>query len=361
MISSAKTSTPILKLNLTEIIEDIFMVLTEKEKDVVVQRFSLDNKEKRTLESIGDQFSVTRERVRQIEKIALGKLKRTVTSSKLRYIHEVAEAILRENGQLLLEETLIGKILEMIEKTVDVDQHIVRLALNICPAIDSIEKNNLYRRGWYLHNNFPQFVIEAGLGKALETLKAKREVMSEEELVKVMQEANSIQGMDLPEGLFASALTLDERLKKTESGYGLVNWRHINPKSIRDKALIVLKNENKPMHFMDIAKAIADSNFDHKRVTIQAVHNELIRYPQFVLVGRGLYALKEWGFEDGTVTDIIEGLLKRKSPLSKQEIIKGVLKQRKVKKGTISLNLQKNAQFIRVGRAVYGLDLSLKK
>jgi hypothetical protein len=81
------------------------------------------------------------------------------------------------------------------------------------------------------------------------------------------------------------------------------------------------------------------AGFDKKVVTTQAVHNELIRYDQFVLVGRGLYALKEWGYKKGTVADVIEGLLKKKSPLTKQEIIAGVLKQRKVKKGTISLNL----------------------
>ena len=114
------------------------------------------------------------------------------------------------------------------------------------------------------------------------------------------------------------------------------------------------------MHFVEIAEAITKNKFDKKKVTVQAVHNELIRYPQFVLVGRGLYALKEWGYEDGTVTDIIESLLAKKSPMSKQDIIKGVLKQRQVKKGTISLNLQKNPQFVRVGRAVYELDKSKK-
>ena len=86
----------------------------------------------------------------------------------------------------------------------------------------------------------------------------------------------------------------------------------------------------------------------------------MIRYDQFVLVGRGLYALKEWGYNDGTVSDVIELLLKKKSPMTKQEIIEGVLKQRQVKKGTISLNLQKNPQFVRVGRAVYKFDGSKK-
>ncbi|OGJ43379.1 hypothetical protein A2974_00270 [Candidatus Peregrinibacteria bacterium RIFCSPLOWO2_01_FULL_48_20] len=359
MSTASKLNTPILKLNLTEIIEDIFMVLSEKEREVVVQRFSLDNKERRTLESIGRTFNVTRERIRQIEKIALGKLKRTVNSSKLRFIHEVADAILREHGGLLLEEELIRKILNMIEKTIDIDQHIVRLSLTICPNITYLEKNNLYRLSWHL-TSIPSNVIQDLLEHTQTILNGKKEVLDEETLIKELKNSKHANGHDLSEQFFASLLKIDERVKRLEEGYGLMVWRHINPKSIRDKALIVLRVENKPLHFVEIAKKITDAKFDMKRVTIQAVHNELIRYPQFVLVGRGLYALKEWGFEDGTVTDIIELLLQKKSPLSKQDIIKGVLKQRRVKKGTISLNLQKNPQFTRVGRAVYALDLSKK-
>jgi hypothetical protein len=135
-----------------------------------------------------------------------------------------------------------------------------------------------------------------------------------------------------------------------------MSWRHINPRSIRDKAYIILKKEKKPLHFVEIANKISESGFDKKVVTVQAVHNELIRYEQFVLVGRGLYALKEFGYKRGTVAEVIEDLLRKKSPLTKQEIIEGVLRQRHVKKGTISLNLQKNPQFVRIGRAVYKLE-----
>ncbi|MEK9160263.1 MAG: sigma factor-like helix-turn-helix DNA-binding protein [Patescibacteria group bacterium] len=360
MTPSLKMNAPVLKLNLTEIIEDIFMVLTEKEREVVVQRFSLDNKERRTLESIGRSFNVTRERVRQIEKIALGKLKRTVNSTKLRFIHEVAEAILRENGGLLLEDDLTRRILDMIENSIDVDQHIVRLSLTICPSLAYLEKNNTFRLSWHLSSISPA-VIEELLDHAHGVFSQKKEVMDEEALVAEMKKHKHAQTFGFAEDFFTALLQVDERIKKTEAGYGLMAWRHINPKSIRDKALIVLRLENKPLHFVEIAKKIMESRFDAKKVTVQAVHNELIRYPQFVLVGRGLYALKEWGFEDGTVTDIIESLLSKKSPLTKQDIIKGVLKQRRVKKGTISLNLQKNPQFVRVGRAVYALDVSKKR
>jgi hypothetical protein len=359
MATANKATTPIFKLILSDIIEDIFMVLSEKEQEVVVRRFSLNNEQRQTLESIGRSFNVTRERVRQIEKIALNKLKRTVNSTKLRFIHELAEAILKENGGLLLEEELVNHILAAIEKTFDVDAYIVKLSLAICPTVSSLEKNNLYRLCWHLEE-ISTDTINSALTNAVTELTAKKEIMTKAELVGVLAKNKALQSENLTDEFFSSALAIDLRIKELEGSFGLMTWRNINPKSIRDKALIVLRKGGKPLHFVDIANRITDSAFDHKKVTIQAVHNELIRYPQFVLVGRGLYALKEWGYEEGTVTDIIESLLRKKTPLTKQEIIKGVLKQRQVKKGTISLNLQKNPQFVRVGRAVYDLDLSKK-
>lgn len=352
-------SKPILKLNLMEVIDDIFMVLSEKEREVVVRRFSLDNQQKQTLESIGQRFNVTRERVRQIEKIALGKLKRTVNSTKLRFVPEIAEAVLKEQGGIMLEQDLIKRILETIENAAEVDWHIVRLALAISPNLSNLEKTNLYAPSWHL-TTLSSGIIRSTLDNAVSTLKVRKDVIPHDELHKLLTTSKGVQELDLLDTFYPSVLKADLRIKSVDEGYGLMTWRHINPRSIRDKAYIVLKKEKKPLHFVDIANHIEESSFDKKQVTVQAVHNELIRYPQFVLVCRGLYALKEWGYQDGTVADIIESLLAKKSPLSKQDITKGVLKQRQVKKGTISLNLQKNPQFVRVGRAVYALDLSKK-
>jgi DNA-directed RNA polymerase delta subunit len=149
------------------------------------------------------------------------------------------------------------------------------------------------------------------------------------------------------------------RFKKLgENEWGLQEWRHINPKSIHDKALIVMRKIRKPMHFIQIANAISAEAFDNRPVTVQAVHNDLIRYTDFVLVGRGMYALREWGYDPGTVADVIASILKEHGPLTKKEIVKRVQDQRDVKVGTISLNLQKEKAFTRVGRAVYNFDES---
>lgn len=342
------------KLDLSSIIEDMFLVLTTKEKDVVIKRFSLDNKPKQTLEKIGQSFSVTRERIRQIEKIALNKLRRTVENTKLNAINKFAKEILAKNGGILLENKLVAEILNAILSSQEVDANIIKLALNINPEIVKMEKTNVFKPFWRMQTISMEeikTIIESGI----DIMNKKSEVISDEKMAAEVLQALGEKGNKFTPSMLLSALEVDKRVKRIKEGYGLMVWRHINPRSIRDKAYIVLKKAGNPLHFVEIANRIAAAGFDKKVVTTQAVHNELIRYDQFVLVGRGLYALKEWGYKKGTVADVIEGLLAKRSPMTKQEIIQGVLKQRQVKKGTISLNLQKNPQFIRVGRAVYKL------
>ena len=347
------------KINLNEILEEIFMVLTVKEKDVVIKRFSLNSKPRQTLEKIGQHFSVTRERIRQIEKIALGKLRRTVKNTKLNIINEISNEVIAANGGVMVESKLVASILTRILSSQEADKYIVRLALNINPEIEKIEKSNVLYPFWKV-KDVSEDDIEKIIKAGVSILKKSKEVIDHQKLAAQVKAELKGKIAEYPDVMAISSLEVDRRIKKIPEGFGLMEWRHINPRSIRDKAYIVLKKGGKPLHFVEIANKITESGFDKKVVTTQAVHNELIRYEQFVLVGRGLYALKEWGYDEGTVADVIEQLLRKKSPMSKQEIIEGVLKQRQVKKGTISLNLQKNAQFVRVGRAVYKLDNSKK-
>jgi len=347
------------KLNLAEILEDMFLVLTDKEKDVIVKRFSLNNQPKMTLEKIGQQFSVTRERIRQIEKIALGKLKRTVQSTKLNEISELALEIIKNKGGVSTETGLISEILNIIGSSEDVDANIIRLALNITPELKKTEKSNIYYPFWTTQD-IAESTVKAIVDTGISQMNKNSDVINHDDLAKDIQKALKTKNTNVETTTILSSLEVDQRIKRLKDGFGLMSWRHINPRSIRDKAYIILKDKKEPLHFIEIANKISEAGFDKKVVTTQAVHNELIRYDQFVLVGRGLYALKEWGFKKGTVADVIEALLEKKSPLSKQEIIDGVMKQRQVKKGTISLNLQKNDHFVRVGRAMYALDKKKK-
>lgn len=343
------------QINLREILEDIFLVLTEKEKHVIIKRFCLDNQPRQTLEKIGSSFSVTRERIRQIEKIALNKLRRTVVNTKLNVINEVANKVIERSGGVMLEDDLVLETLAaIVSQEGEGEAHIVRLALNINQDLEKVDKSLNNEKYWYKKDiNVKVLKNIANLGVKL--LKKAGDIVRKEKFLVDIQENMKAQGIEVGLTTIESVLKTDTRMKEVEEGYGLMTWRNVHPKSIRDKAYIVLKKAAKPLHFKEIAEMIAEAEFDKKSVTEQAVHNELIRYDQFVLVGRGLYALKEWGYKEGTVEDVIRHLLSKKSPMTKQEIIQGVLKQRQVKKGTISLNLQKCPDFVRVGRAVYAL------
>lgn len=348
------------EFDLGKMVQEMFMVLTEKEQDVITRRFSLNNQPKQTLEKIGESFSVTRERVRQIENIALSKLRRTINNTKFHRINKLAKEITTQRGGVMLEDDLISEMLSVFMKRGDADANIIKLSMVIDPELVKQEKSDIFYPFW-TYNSIRISDIRKINDAAISLLKKRSDVIDESKLVTELKAIFSRKEEEMADKTLVASLSVDKRLKKVDGSWGLIEWRHINPRSIRDKAYIVLKKAKKPLHFVDIANKISEVGFDRKVVTVQAVHNELIRCDKFVLVGRGLYVLKEWGYKEGTVADVIEEILaEKKEPMTKQEIIESVLKQRHVRIGTISLNLQKNPHFVRVGRAVYALDIIKK-
>lgn len=348
-----------LSINLQELLNNLFLVLTEKESAVIKKRFALQGNQKQTLEKIGKHFNVTRERIRLIESIALGKLRRTVRTTKLDEVNDLAKNVLRAHGGLMREDDLVTAVLKRIQDATDIDGAVLRLSYSIDSEMSQGSRSFAFVPFWRL-DSLAMEDVQLIVNSMVKILKKRKSCMKADEIVSAIQALNLFEGRVPSRDLILSCLTIDERLREIPEGWGLTEWRFVRPRSIRDKVEIILRKSGEPLHFMDIANKIREAHFDHKNVTVQAVHNELIRYPQFVLVGRGLYALKEWGYEAGTVADVIERILRDKGPLSKKEIIAEVAKQRSVKVGTISLNLQKMPYFKRVGRAVYALDSAMK-
>jgi DNA-directed RNA polymerase delta subunit len=148
-------------------------------------------------------------------------------------------------------------------------------------------------------------------------------------------------------------LSISKSVAKNPLGeWGKVSSPNIRTRGVKDYAFLVMRRHGSPMHFKEVADAITKTF--GKKTHYATTHNELIKDPRFVLVGRGMYALAEWGYKAGIAREVIQDILKREGePLSKDEIIKRVMKERYFKKNTISVNLANSRYFKKSKNGLY--------
>lgn len=351
MYSNSSSSVTKTLLELNELVENLLLLLSEKEKTVIKKRFDLDQNGKWTLEKIGQEFSVTRERIRQIEKNALHKMRRNVFNTALKSLHEYISGSVRNHGGLLRRETLINEIKEIVPDIENINISNLDLSFALHENLDCIG-NTIYFHPYIKERGLKDRELQTASKNLVKQLHKHGDVRAVNKLLGDLKQAYEDINFDLT--VVKSLIDIDKRLTLVENNnVGLIEWRHIHPRTLRDKILFVLRNENKPLHFNTISEKISKANFDQRSVNMQAVHNELIRHDNFVLIGRGIYALGEWGYESGTVADVIEKMLSNGKELDQEEIIGNVLKQRQVKKITIILALKNSQKFERIGRKRY--------
>lgn len=340
-------STPVTP-QIEAVVKDVLATIErEREREIVSRRFGLFDR-RETLEQIGELLGITRERVRQLEKSAVTKLKASAAKGDVPHIYATEEAILNElagMGSLARVSDLSAKLTKENNK---LDQARVSFISLLCPKLAVIEENDNFYHAVGIAAKHNEKAIKDQVGAVVEAIKSIGEPTTAEAI------AEKVKDSDVAH---VKALASVSKLIATLNGrWGLTKWPMVNPKNIRDKIYVILHESGKHMHFNDIAKSIKDSAFKRKDVTTQAIHNELIKDDRFVLIGRGIYALKEWGYKKGTVADIITEVLKKAGePLHRDEIVKRVLKNRYVKETTILLNLQGKPQFKRVAKATYTL------
>lgn len=338
-------------VELDGLVENLLLLLSDKEKDVIQKRFSLSGSRKYTLEEIGQEFSVTRERIRQIEKNALIKMKRNVFNTTLRHLHDYIGGVMRQHGGLIKEDEIHNQLNNI--NSGKVDKGSLQLALALHEDLECVG-NTINFYPYVKDKDIPAYSLKHVSNNLVEHLSKRGDVENlkslQDQLEGVLKEA------DFDFNRTKSLASIDKRLTVLDNDLvGLMEWRHIHPRTLRDKILYVLKAENRPLHFTYITEKISGFSFDHRPVNLQAVHNELIRHEQFVLIGRGIYALQEWGYERGTVAEVIKSILKDKGELNQDEIIDLVMKQRQVKTITIVLALKNGDKFERIGRKRYRL------
>ncbi len=338
-------------IKLHELVENLLIVLSDKEKYIIKNRFALETDAKHTLEEIGQHFGVTRERVRQIEKTALRKLERNAQNTNLKILSEFSKALLEKEGGVASDAHFKQLLLKILPNITAQEVQDLHLALSLDSEIH-FESNTLKTHPYWRTARFNEAFISKVGNAGIKLLGKTKHVLPVDKLAEKINEAVDT---ELSVSQINNILRVIKEYKLTDQGVGLYSWRHINPRTLKDKIAFVLNREKKPLHFEKLALLIRETLFDQKRVNVQAVHNELIRNENFILIGRGIYALKEWGYKTGTVADVITEVLADGTPRSREEITKAVLNQRHVKTITIYLNLKNKNQFVRVGRDKYTL------
>ncbi|OGG37269.1 hypothetical protein A2110_01340 [Candidatus Jorgensenbacteria bacterium GWA1_54_12] len=333
---------------LDAVIREALNDFSPKRRKVVRDRFGLNQSGKRrTLQDIGDDLGLTRERVRQIEGAARAVLAERFAALVPELLAE-AYLFLDGTGGVRRDDYFITDL----ERAVQVE-HTHQMGNKLRFILVTAEGAPYFHEGdrdvlpfWYAD--------EERRTRVLRTVKNIVSFFEKEGPEAILAKQPHFKAFDTFE--LARAATLSPRIAVSPFGdIGLEEWAEINPRFVRDKAYLVLKKSPEPLHFRQIARLITDAGLSRRRAHPQTVHNELIKDERFMLVGRGMYGLEEHGFEGGTVREVIARILKEKGPLNAVGVVAEVQRRKFSKENTILLNLQNRQFFERFAEGMYRL------
>lgn len=339
-----------------ELVYKILGQLRDRERQIILHRYGLADDKRHTLEAIGKKMNITRERVRQIEKESFDSLKRDEITGQIRAPLDIVRKTVKDHGGVFAQHALIDHLLLSNKNQRQVNSLLFLLELS--EHFRLLEENEIFHAAWHLadfeverlhdfHNHVKQIFEKVGEPLNLDKLKI------EFKTTPIYQENREYYNDRVIENL----LKVVKHFKSNPFGeYGLHTWRVINPKDVGDKSYLILKSQKKPLHYTKITEFINQYHFDDRTAYKETVHNELIMDERFVLVGRGIYALTEWGYKKGLVADIIkEVLASGPEPMEREKIIEEVSKQRIVRRNTILVGLANKKSFRKVGKNKYTL------
>lgn len=323
-------------------INDVLKELPSRTENILARRFGMKGSQVNlstggrgeTLEKIGKDYNITRERVRQIENKAIENIQKSPNFPKFKEAFAKIKYFIDENGGLKREDILRLKLAPKPEF-----EPCLFFILKIGESFFYQPDSTLFYPLWKTREEAPKIADKVS-DFFVGIMEKEKRLFKMEEILEIGKTVFSkIFRINLKNDNLISYIEATKKIEENPFGeYGPADWPEVKPKSSGSKAFLVLRKEKKPLHFKELAKLIRKEL--NRKVQANTLHNELIKNDQFVLVGRGTYALKEWGYKDGTVKEIIEDILREKEELSRDEIIREVKKQRIVKDTTIFLNLR---------------------
>ncbi len=325
--------------------------LQDRAQEVIVNRFGLDETgTQHTLEAIGKKYGITRERVRQIENFALQSIKKSETFQEAEEIFTELKSVITKLGGIVGEE----EFLDTISQDPLFKNH-VKLYLTLGDDFTYAKEDTHFKKRWIV-DHFVAERVQRALQDIHRDLK-EHDLVPESEIIDRITCHNGIceiESHTVDTDMAKRWLSLSKSIASNPLGeWGRATSPNIKTRGIKDYAYLVMRRHGSPMHFREVAEAI-EKTFG-KYTHVATCHNELIKDNRFVLVGRGMYGLKEWGYKGGVVREVIEDILKKEGPLSKEDIVDRVMKERYLKKNTILVNLQNARYFKKLDNGFYTL------
>jgi uncharacterized protein (UPF0297 family) len=323
-----------------QVTKKILSHLHDRAHSVISKRFGLDESpDRKTLEAIGTMYGITRERVRQIENAALISIRKNDLYKGEQAVFGELRELIHELGAVVGEDEL----LESISKDKSIQNHI-HLYLVLGDDFKKEKEDDHFTDRWIVDDEVSKEVHDS-LRKLYASL-SDDQLLSEPEIIaRFLEQLKNVADKYKNEEIVKRWLGLSKKISKNPLGeWGRTESSNVKTRGIKDYAFLIMRKHGSPMHFKEVAKAI-ESTFG-KKTHVATCHNELIKDSRFVLVGRGIYALREWGYEGGVVRDVIKKILKNEGALNKDEIVEKVLKERYLKRNTILVNLQ-NAKYFK--------------
>ncbi len=324
-----------------QVVKRLIAPLPDRARDILTQRFGLGKETRRmTLDSIGKKYGITRERVRQVEAYGIDHIRNSDEYKREKSVFAEIENLLHSLGGIVVEDDFLG----VVSKDKGLQNHIHFLLVVGEPFKKKKEDDN-FRHRWHVNETLSKSVEET-LQKLYENI-GTDELLPESEMIsRFLQHLENVSERYKNQEIIKRWLYISKNIGKNALGdWGSARSSNIKTKGVRDYAFLVIKKHGSPIHFRDVAKQITETF--KKKAHVATTHNELIKDKRFVLVGRGLYALAEWGYMPGVVRDVIKNVLVKHGSLTKDEIVDKVMKERYVKENTIIVNLQNPKYFKR--------------
>ncbi len=325
-IITTKQNESLTQFKPSEVVKSVLDLLKDRDRKIIINRYGLEGQPTKTLAAIGQEQNLTRERVRQIEKDLIKSLKKkSLQKPEFASAKDFLLSIITEHGRIMAEENLLIHLNIADER----EKNALIFILNLIEELESFIHAN-YKKSW-VGVLFKEDVLHSFVSESKKIIADKNKPFEAQEFLENFKQTTfyQINCQDLSDKTILNYLELTIEIEKNVFGHwGLSLWKEVNPKDVGDKAYLVMKHHKKPEHYSAITEMINKAKFDSRKAFKETVHNELIKDQRFILVGRGIYALSEWGFKPGVVSDVIIEILKESSgPVAKDTIIEEVLKR----------------------------------